>query len=113
MYILIFSGVGPYDISLLKLASPLKLNNNVQAIELAPPESEPTGTAWLCGWGSISTTNYPIMPNKLQHVKMEYINRTTCHESIKHLTGFSPVHETNVCTGPLYSKISACSVSSI
>ncbi|XP_011063330.1 PREDICTED: polyserase-2-like [Acromyrmex echinatior] len=102
-------GIGPYDIGLLKLASPLKLNNNVQAIELAPPESEPTGKAWLCGWGSISTTNYPIMPNKLQHVKIEYINRTTCHESVKRLTGSSPVHETNICTGPLYNKISACS----
>ncbi|KAG5343277.1 TMPS9 protease, partial [Acromyrmex heyeri] len=102
-------GIGPYDIGLLKLASPLKLNNNVQAIELAPPESEPTGKAWLCGWGSISTTNYPIMPNKLQHVKIEYINRTICHESVKRLTGSSPVHETNVCTGPLYNKISACS----
>ncbi|XP_018346593.1 PREDICTED: trypsin-1-like [Trachymyrmex septentrionalis] len=102
-------GVGPYDIGLLKLASPLKLNNNVQAIELAPPESEPTGKAWLCGWGSISTTNYPIMPNKLQHVQIEYINRTICHESVKRLTGSSPIHETNVCTGPLHNKISACS----
>ncbi|XP_018306897.1 trypsin-1 [Mycetomoellerius zeteki] len=101
-------GVGPYDIGLLKLASPFKLNNNVQAIELAPPGNEPTGEAWLCGWGSISTTNYPIMPNKLQHVKMEYVNRTTCHESVKRLTGSSRVHETNICTGSLYDKISAC-----
>lgn len=111
LYFLIFSGVGPYDIGLLKLASPFKLNNNVQAIELAPPGNEPTGEAWLCGWGSISTTNYPIMPNKLQHVKMEYVNRTTCHESVKRLTGSSRVHETNICTGSLYDKISACKVS--
>ncbi|KYN09224.1 Trypsin-1 [Trachymyrmex cornetzi] len=101
--------VGPYDISLLKLASPLKLNNNVQAIELPPPESEPTGEAWLCGWGSTSTSRYPIMPDKLHHVKMEYINRATCYESVKRFARSSPVHETNVCTGPLYNKISACS----
>ena len=113
MYILIFSGVGPYDIGLLKLASPLKLNNNVQAIELAPPESEPTGKAWLCGWGSTSTGRYPIMPNKLQHVKMEYLDHITCHEAIERLIGSSPVHETNICTGPLYDQISACSVSDI
>ncbi|XP_018407008.1 PREDICTED: transmembrane protease serine 9-like [Cyphomyrmex costatus] len=102
-------GVGPYDISLLKLASPLKLTKEVQAIELPQPESEPTGEAWLCGWGSTSTSRFPIMPDKLQHVKMEYVDRTTCYESIKRLTGSSPVHETNVCTGPLYDQISACS----
>ncbi|KAG5319674.1 TMPS9 protease, partial [Pseudoatta argentina] len=103
------SDVGPYDIALLKLATPLKLTKEIQAIELPPPESEPTGEAWLCGWGSISTGRYPIMPDKLQHVKMEFLDLITCHESIERLIGFSPVHETNVCTGPLYDQISACS----
>jgi len=112
-YFLIFSGIGPYDIALLKLASPLKLTKEIQAIELPPPESEPTGEAWLCGWGSISTDHYPIMPDKLQHVKMEYLDLITCHETIKRLIGYSPVHETNICTGPLYDQISACSVSDI
>ncbi|XP_011693696.1 PREDICTED: transmembrane protease serine 9-like [Wasmannia auropunctata] len=101
--------VGPYDIALLKLASPLKLSNEVQAIELAEPESDPTGEAWLCGWGSTSTTRLPKMPDKLQHVKMEYVDRKTCHDAVEDLTGSSPVHETNVCTGPLYDQISACS----
>ncbi|XP_011706634.1 PREDICTED: lectizyme-like, partial [Wasmannia auropunctata] len=102
-------GVGPYDIGLLKLASPLKLTNEVQAIELADPESDPTGEAWLCGWGSVSNSHFPEMPDKLQHVKMEYVDRKTCHEAVEDLTGSSPVHETNVCTGPLYDQISACS----
>ncbi|KYN36366.1 Lectizyme [Trachymyrmex septentrionalis] len=102
-------GVGPYDIALLKLASPLKLTKEIQAIKLPPPESEATGEAWLCGWGSTSTGRYPIMPNKLQHVKMEYLDHITCHEAIERLIGSSPVHETNICTGPLYDQISACS----
>jgi prostatin (serine protease 8) len=102
-------GVGPYDIGLLKLKTPLKLTDRVQAIELASPESDPTGEAWLCGWGSTSRSAFPDMPSKLQQVKMEYLDRATCHEAVKRLTGSSPVHETNVCTGPLDEGISACS----
>lgn len=109
---LTFSDVGPYDIGLLKLATPLKLSKQVQSIKLAPPESDPTGEAWLCGWGSIGGSIFPEMPDKLQHVKLEYVDRVTCHEAVERLTGSSPVHETNVCTGPLYDGISACSVSS-
>ncbi|XP_071634612.1 trypsin-1-like [Temnothorax longispinosus] len=102
-------GVGPYDIGLLKLASPLKLTNRVQAIELASPESDPSGEAWLAGWGSTSKGYFPKMPEILQHVQKEYVDRDVCHESVVRLTGSSPVHETNVCTGPLYDEISACS----
>ncbi|KAL0119102.1 hypothetical protein PUN28_009601 [Cardiocondyla obscurior] len=102
-------GVGPYDIGLLKLSTPLKFNNEVQPIKLAAPESDPSGEAWLCGWGSISSSHFPEMPSKLQHVQMEIVDRQTCHESVERLTGSSPVHETNVCTGPLYDQISACS----
>jgi prostasin len=102
-------GVGPYDIALLKLSSPLKLNNRVQPIRLPSAGSEPTGEAWLCGWGSTSTTRVPKMPDNLQHVKMEYLDRQTCYEAVLRLTGSSPVHKTNICTGPLYDQISACS----
>jgi len=83
----------------------------VQSIELAQPESDPTGKGWLAGWGSVSSSHFPEMPDKLQHVQVEYVDRDTCHEAVKRLTGSSPVHETNVCSGPLYDKISACSVS--
>ncbi|XP_071573383.1 lectizyme-like [Temnothorax nylanderi] len=102
--------IGPYDIGLLKLASPLKLTKRVQAIELAPPESEPSGEAWLAGWGSISYPNTYLMPKlpQLEHVRKEYIDRKVCHKSVMRLTGYSPVHETNVCTGPLYDGIAAC-----
>jgi len=111
IFFLTFSDVGPYDIGLLKLATPLKLSKEVQPIELAPPESDPTGEAELCGWGSVSGGIFPDMPDKLQKVDLEYVDRVTCHEAVKRLTGSSPVHETNVCTGPLYDGISACSVS--
>ncbi|XP_071635801.1 uncharacterized protein [Temnothorax longispinosus] len=57
-----------YDIGLLKLASPLKLTKRVQAIELAPPESKPSGETWLAGWGSIFYPNTYLMP-KLPQLK--------------------------------------------
>lgn len=52
------------------------------------------------------------MPDKLQHVKMEWVDYATCTDAVKRLTGSSPVDKnSNVCTGPLYETISACSVS--
>ncbi|XP_012229372.2 glandular kallikrein-3, submandibular-like [Linepithema humile] len=105
----IFSGVGPYDVGLLKLSTPLELNSEVQPIELPEAESEPTGDAILIGWGSTSRSGIPNMPDKLQIVDLHYVDRKTCHEAVERLTGSSPVHETNVCTGPLTGGISACS----
>lgn len=112
IYFLTFSGVGPYDIGLLKLASPLNFTEKVQPVELALSENDPRGEAWFCGWGSTSTSDVPKRPDKLQHVKAIYINRRTCYRAILHLTGSSPIDTTNICTGPLFNQISTCSVSS-
>lgn len=102
-----FSGVGPYDIALIKLAKPLKLSKEVQPVQLPKAESDPKGDARLIGWGSTERGT----PDKLQHVDVVYVDRQTCYDSVKRLTGSSPVHETNVCSGPLDGGISACSVS--
>jgi len=109
--LIFFSGVGPYDIALIKLSSALKLSSNVKTIALPAAGSEPTGIATLCGWGSTSTTSTPTMPDKLQEVNLPYVDLVTCSDAVRRLTGSSPVHETNVCTGPLTGGISACSVS--
>ncbi|KYN09225.1 Lectizyme, partial [Trachymyrmex cornetzi] len=105
-------GVGPYDIALLKLATPLTLNENVQAIALPELNSEPTGQVWLCGWGSTSTTNTPVMPSTLQHVMMTIMNFKSCNQTVIKMTGSAPLDDkSNVCTGPLSSSElnSACS----
>ncbi|CAL1685716.1 unnamed protein product [Lasius platythorax] len=102
-------GVGPYDVGLIKLKTPFKLTKEVQAIELPEPESDPVGDATLIGWGSTSESWMPDMPDQLQHVDLHYVDRATCHKAVEDLTGSSPVHETNVCTGPLTGGISACS----
>ncbi|XP_032683471.1 transmembrane protease serine 9-like [Odontomachus brunneus] len=102
-------GVGPYDIAVLELESELKFNDNIQPIDLPEEGSKPSGTPILCGWGSTSRSSIPSYPSKLQHVKMVYVNIPDCDAAVKRLTGSSPVHETNVCTGPLSGGISACS----
>lgn len=112
IYFVISSDVGPYDIALIKLKAPLSLTTAVKAIKLPEAKSEPSGSATLCGWGSTSTSSFPKMPSKLQYVNLEYVDLSVCSDAVKRLTGSSPVHETNVCTGPLTGGISACSVSS-
>ncbi|XP_018306910.1 trypsin-1-like [Mycetomoellerius zeteki] len=104
-------GVGPNDIALIKFTTLLKLNVNVQPIVLPQPNSEPTGQAWLSGWGSTSTTNNPIMPSILQHALMTIIDRKLCDATVTNMTGSpSPVDDTNICTAPKSSKPnSACS----
>lgn len=111
IYFLTFSDVGPYDIGLLKLASPLNFTEKIQPIELVLSKNDPVGAAWFCGWGSTSTNDVPKRPDKLQHVKMMYISRETCYKAVLHLTGSSPIDKTNICTGPLFNQISTCNVS--
>ncbi|XP_017891818.1 transmembrane protease serine 9-like [Ceratina calcarata] len=101
-------GVAPYDIALLKLASPLKLNSAVKAINLPKANSEPSGNAILTGWGSISKTNSPVMPDKLQKAELPIVGLSDCKQAIEKLTGPSPLENTNVCTGPLTGGYSAC-----
>lgn len=104
--------MAPYDIALLKLKKPLKLGGAVQAINLPSiPSSTPTGNATLTGWGSMSRTDTPLMPNKLQTIDLPLINLNICKQAIEELTGPSPLHETNICTGPLTGGFSACNVS--
>ncbi|XP_015433606.1 PREDICTED: transmembrane protease serine 9-like [Dufourea novaeangliae] len=101
--------VAPYDIALLKLEKPLTLTKTVQPISLPEEGSIPTGTAVLTGWGSTSRTNNPIMPDKLQTAPLPLVDLATCKKAIEDLTGPSPLHETNICSGPLTGGYSACS----
>lgn len=106
-----FRDVAPYDIALLKLEKPLKLGGAVQPINLPSIPSTPSGRATLTGWGSTSRTSTPLMPSKLQTAYLPLLDLAACKQAIEKLTGPSPLHETNVCTGPLTGDYSACSVS--
>lgn len=62
--------VGPYDIAVLRLESPLVfISGVVEPINLPPSAEIPTGDVQLYGWGSTSQTNVPSIPDILQTVR--------------------------------------------
>ncbi|KAL7286386.1 hypothetical protein TKK_0019340 [Trichogramma kaykai] len=103
-------GVAPYDISLLFLESPLQFNNCVAPIALPKAGVEPSGEVELSGWGSTSRTQQMILPAILQYVKLPVLDIQTCARAINTMSrgARSPLHTTNVCTGPLDGGAGAC-----
>ncbi|XP_076751026.1 trypsin-1-like [Xylocopa sonorina] len=101
-------GVGPYDIALLRLETPLRLNNLVKAISLPREGNSPSGTAILTGWGATSKTSTTVMSDKLQEAQLPLIDLDTCELAIERLIGSSPLDQTNICTGPLSGGYAAC-----
>lgn len=98
-------GVGPFDIGLIRVEIAFNFNDHVSAIALPKDDHIHFGDVELHGWGSVSTSHFPINPNILQSVTKPIIPINECDEVL----GESPLHETNVCTGPLEGGISACS----
>lgn len=102
--------VGPYDVMVLHLESPLNfITGIVEAINLPPAGVIPTGDVQLFGWGSTSTTNVPSIPDILQTVTKDIIPLDICREIVNAVMDHEPLHSSNVCTGPLNSIITACS----
>ncbi len=97
--------VGPHDISLILIQHPFEFTNIIAPIFLPNAGQIHSGNATLFGWGSTSTTFYPIYPNILQTVSKPIIPHDVCMEQFAQ----TPVHQNNVCTGPLTGSISACS----
>lgn len=97
-------GVGPWDIALVHVAPGFVFSAYVGAIALPTAESIPHGEFTLHGWGSVSTTIRPSMPNELQTVTKPSITMEQCME---HLPA-RYLHASNLCTGPLTGGVSAC-----
>lgn len=104
-------GVAPFDIALLGTESPLTfIDGVVERIHLPTAGSIPSGDVRLFGWGSISMTENAIIPNIMQTVVKDLLSLEMCHEVLDfHYPTGTPLHYTNVCTGPLNSVITACS----
>lgn len=98
------SEVGPYDIALIRLDVGFKFNSYVALIRLPFADKEFNGNVRLFGWGSTSTTTAPSMPSILQTVVKPIISFRDCSDAF----GTSPLHYTNICTGPLTGGIGAC-----
>uniref|UniRef100_A0A336MRV9 CSON005441 protein n=1 Tax=Culicoides sonorensis TaxID=179676 RepID=A0A336MRV9_CULSO len=101
-------GVQPNDIALLRLESPLELNENVQKVALPVKGTETTGITTLAGWGSTSSTTSPVYPTDLQRIDLPIVPLSECDAALTSLIGSHPLADTNICTGPLTGGISAC-----
>lgn len=99
-------GVAPYDIGLIHLQVPFNLNNFASAIPLPPNGQIASGTSTLHGWGSVSRGLRPEYPDILQTVSKPVLLFSLCRSL---LGSNSPLHETNLCTGPITGGVSACS----
>ncbi|KAG7188820.1 hypothetical protein KM043_008429 [Ampulex compressa] len=102
--------VAPYDIALLKLERNLVQTYAVATISLPKPDTVPEGHSTLSGWGvMLNSDGAQVMPKTLQTFDVPIVDLKTCSDAVEYLAGYSPVHETNVCTGPLTGGYSACS----
>jgi secreted trypsin-like serine protease len=102
--------VGPFDVAVLRLESPLEfVRFVVGSVKLPLPGSIPTNDVQLYGWGSTSQTNIPSIPDILQTVRKPLIPQDICREIVNAVMDHEPLHFTNICTGPLDSVITACS----
>lgn len=98
-------GVGPFDIAVVHAAPAFTFNTAVRAIALPAAGVIHSGTVTLHGWGSTSNTWFPSMPNILQTVSKPILPFAQC-QAVQGAS--SPLHSTNVCTGPLTGGVSAC-----
>jgi len=97
-----------HDTSVLKLDVPLEFNDIVKPIKMAEPGSDvAAGTVCInSGWGSVSHTSAPSMPNKLQYVELPIIAREECQADYEGING---VTEGMICAGSDAGGISPCS----
>lgn len=103
-------GVAPHDIALIQVSPGFEFNAFVRPITLPTQSSEHTGDVTLWGWGSTSTTEVPTRPIRLQTVDKPIITLELCKIAFwATINETVPLHENNVCTGPLTGGISACS----
>ncbi|XP_018580326.1 trypsin-1-like [Anoplophora glabripennis] len=124
-YAIIHSGytgenAAPHDIAIFKLSDPLIFNDMVQPINLPDPEDEIIErNGFLSGWGSLTGTDVPIMPDTLQFTEVPILEPDgkfkipfdECRDAFDEILGGreSPLDfEANICTGPLTGGVSIC-----
>ncbi|XP_018580349.1 trypsin-1-like [Anoplophora glabripennis] len=117
-YAIIHSGytgetASPHDIAIFKLSDPLMFNHMVQPIELPDPDHEIIErNGFLSGWGSLTGTDVPIMPDTLQFIEVPILEHEECRHAFEEILGGGreiPLDfEANICTGPLTGGISIC-----
>jgi secreted trypsin-like serine protease len=83
------------DTAVIKLSSPLVFNSRVQPIRINEPNEEPVGECVNSGWGNTNPNN-PYMPEKLQKVYLDIIERLQCNRLY---SGVNTITPGMVCAG--------------
>lgn len=99
--------VAPYDIAIFTLDKPLEFDEYVQPIKIPEADEIFAGDVQIFGWGSMSNKSQPAFPSLLQTAVLQIIPILDCFQ-IPRMMG-TPLHTTNICTGPLDSNLDACS----
>ncbi|XP_055607281.1 lectizyme-like [Uranotaenia lowii] len=97
--------VGPNDIALIRLQSPVQLNERVSTVRLDWRKTPISGRATLPGWGSISSTIEQIYPAKLHKVELPVFPYDVC---LQYFPLFNPLEDTNFCAGEMSGTANAC-----
>lgn len=98
--------VAPHDIGIIHVNPPFIFNLWVRAIALPTQQGFlHSGAVVLHGWGSTSNTAVPSMPAILQQANKVILPFAQC---LQIFGANSPLHTTNLCTGPLNTGLSAC-----
>jgi len=90
------------------LSSNLAFNTNVRAIRLPQPNSVPSGSSIVAGWGHTSTGLFPNSPNQLQKAIIPLIDVETCRNAMNNFGEADQISHNNICTGPLTGGLSVC-----
>ncbi|XP_018323857.1 chymotrypsin-2-like [Agrilus planipennis] len=104
-------GPAPFDIALIKVASPFILTSSVRVVGLPAQGVVPSGSAVLSGWGR--TFYNSVLPTVLQHAYLQILPNNECARSLINQLGYSdPLDDTQICTSARVSdqtkRVSVC-----
>lgn len=102
--------IAPYDIGLAFTNKPFAWSAAVKAIDLPSNGYTSSGNAVLYGWGSTSKTNSEDFPSILQEATVTLIPLKVCAAAMGPKSIY--IHDTNICTGPLSSRVGICQADS-
>ncbi|XP_058454460.1 trypsin-3-like [Malaya genurostris] len=100
-------GVCPFDIGLIQVDKPFEMNENVSTIALPKQYQQFSGNCTASGWGSTSTTERPMYPDKLRKAVLPIVDFKTCYKYW--FQEGSPDVLSNTCAGPEDGSRSVCS----
>ncbi|XP_065429936.1 trypsin-like isoform X1 [Chrysemys picta bellii] len=91
------------DIMLIKLVTPVQLNNNVHPIALASSTAPPGSTCQVSGWGTTTSPQPASFPALLQCAELRIVSAAECRREYSSL-----VTDNMLCAGVRQGGIDSC-----